>query len=440
MEQKIAFCICPDGARIAYAIMGQGSPLVYLPGWVSHLELELEDPSWRSFYEKLARYHTIIRYDRRGVGLSDRERSDFSIEADLLDLESVISLLKIESFDLMGLSQSSPVAINYAAKHPSQVNRLILYGCYASGNAVAKDEIKKSLESIVRYHWGMGSKFLFDLFVPEADRSGAAVEWYTEYQRKCASPDMAADLLAAMYSWDVVKLLPSIRVPTLVIHRRKDRAVPARQGREIAASIPNARFVPLDGNIHFPWMGDTDSVLRAISDFLGDPVTTENGRRLVTVLFTDIVGSTERAAELGDRAWRELLERHHALVRNEFTMFQGREIDAAGDGFFATFDRPATAIQCALAISDSVRQLGIEIRAGLHTGECEVMGDNVRGIAVHIGARVMAKAGAGEILVTSTVKDMVAGSDIRFEDRGPHELKGVQGERRLYAVELSGGT
>jgi class 3 adenylate cyclase len=238
----------------------------------------------------------------------------------------------------------------------------------------------------------------------------------------------------------VLNLLPSIRVPTLVIHRQKDRAVPARQGREIAASIPNARFVPLDGNIHFPWLGDTDSVVRAISEFLGDPVCTENGRRLITVLFTDIVGSTERAAELGDRAWRGLLERHNALVQRELTRFQGREIDAAGDGFLATFDRPARAIQCACTISDSVRELGIEIRAGLHTGECEVMGDVVRGIAVHIGARVMAKAGAGEILVTKTVKDMVAGSDIRCKDRGPHELKGVPGEWRLYAVEVSGAT
>ena len=437
MSQKIAFCTCPDGARIAYSTMGQGSPLVYLSGWVSHLELEFEEPYWRSFYEKLSRNHTIIRYDRRGIGLSDWEKNDFSLEADLLDLESIISLLKIELFDLMGLSQSGPIAINYAAKHPSQVTHLILYGTFASGKAVAKDEIKKSLVSIVRHHWGMGSRTLSDLFVPEADRTVETVKWYIEYQKKCASSDMAADLLEAMYSWEVANLLPSIQVPTIVIHRNKDRAIPSRQGREIAASIPDAQFVLLDGNIHFPYMGDTDSVLRVISNFLGDPFPKEDDRQLITILFTDIVSSTQKAAELGDQAWKELLEQHHALVRNEFIRFQGREIDAAGDGFFATFDRPAKAIQCACKIKDSVSNLGVEIRAGLHTGECEVTGDTVRGIAVHIGARVMAIAQGGEILVTNTVKDMVAGSNIHFEDRGTHELKGIPDEWRLYAVQAN---
>jgi class 3 adenylate cyclase len=325
------------------------------------------------------------------------------------------------------------LAVAYTTKFPQSVTNLILYGTYARGQALAKDEVKESLISLIRAHWGLGSKTLADIYLPGADSK--KIKWFDRFQRESATGEFTADSLIAVYQLDVVDLLSGVRVPTVVIHRQKDRIMPFSQGRELAASIPNARFVSLEGNIHAPWFGDTDSVMRAISESLGDPFTPEDGRLLLTVLFTDIVGSTQRAAELGDRRWRELLDHHHELVRREFSRFQGREIDAAGDGFFATFDRPAKAIQCASAISDRLQEVGLDIRAGIHMGECEVREDVVSGIAVHIGARVMAKAGGGEILATNTVKDMVAGSDIRFQDRGTHDLKGIPGEWPLYAVE-----
>ena len=320
----------------------------------------------------------------------------------------------------------------YTAKYPQKVTNLIVYGTYARGQAVAKDKVKESLISLVRAHWGLGSKTLADIYMPGADSK--KIKWLDRFQRESATAEVTADSLAAVYQLDVVDLLPSVCVPTVVIHRQKERVMPFRQGRELAASIPNARFVSLGGNIHAPWLGDTDSVLRAVCESLSDPFASEDGRQLFTFLFTDIVGSTQRAAELGDRHWRELLERHHALVRREFARFQGREIDATGDGFFATFERPAKAIQCARAINNMVREDGLEIRAGVHTGECEVRENIVRGIAVHIGARVMAKARGGEILVTDTAKQMMTGSDIRFQDRGTHDLRGIPGEWRLFAV------
>ena len=433
MEQQIRFCNTPDGARIAYATLGQGPHLVYLGACVTHLELEWEDPAYRTFFEKLGRHHTIVRYDRRGVGLSDRENKDFSMEAELQVLEFVIDHLHLRQFVILGAHRGGPLAVAFTTKFSQSVTHLILYGTYARGQDVAKDEVKESLISLIRAHWGLGSKALTNIYLPGADSK--KIKWFDRFQRESATAEFTTDSLIAVYKLDVVDLLSDIRVPTVVIHRQKDRVMPFSQGRELAARIPNARFVSLEGNIHVPWLGDTDSVMRVISESLGDPFTQEDSRLLLTVLFTDIVGSTQRAAELGDGRWRELLDLHHKLVRREFSRFHGQEIDAAGDGFFATFDRPAKAIQCASAINDRLQEVGLEIRAGLHMGECEVRDDVVSGIAVHIGARAMAKAGRGEILVTNTVKDMVAGSDIRFQDRGGHELKGIPGEWRLYAVE-----
>jgi pimeloyl-ACP methyl ester carboxylesterase len=406
MEQQIRFCNTPDGARIAYATLGQGPHLVYLGACITHLELEWEDPAFRNFFEKLGRHHTIVRFDRRGVGLSDREMKDFSMKAELQDLESIIDHLQLRRLAILGAHRGGPLAVAYTAKYPQSVTNLILYGTYARGQAVAKDEVKESLISLIRAHWGLGSKTLADIYLPGADSK--KIKWFDRFQRESATAEFTADSLIAVYQLDVVDLLSGVRIPTVVIHRQKDRIMPFSQGRELAARIPNARFVSLEGNIHAPWLGDSDSVMRIISESLGDPFTPD---------------------------WRELLDHHHELVRREFSRFQGQEIDAAGDGFFATFDRPAKAIQCASAISDSLQEIGLEIRAGLHMGECEVREDVVSGIAVHIGARVMAKAGGGEILATNTVKDMVAGSDIRFQDRGMHDLKGIPGEWRLYAIE-----
>jgi len=271
MEQQIRFCITTDGLRLAYSTVGQGPPLVVAPPWVSHQELGWQDPLARTFYERLAHYHTLVCYDRPGIGLSDRSRTDFSLDSDLRDMETVVDHLKLKRLALVGYSFGGPIAVAYTAKHPRRVSHLILYGTYARGAAITTEEVKASLISLVRAHWGFGSKALADIFMPGADAAGS--ELFAKFQRECATPEIAAKLLDLVYKTDVVHLLPSLRVPTLVLHRQRERTMPFRLGRELASLIPNARFVPLEGRDHLPWLGDLDSVLRAIAEFLGDPVT-----------------------------------------------------------------------------------------------------------------------------------------------------------------------
>jgi class 3 adenylate cyclase len=433
MEQRIGFCTTPDGTRLAYSTVGQGPPIVYLGPCVSHLELEWEHPDWRAFFEKLTHSRMLVRYDRRGSGLSDRKESDFSLAEQLEDLEAIVATLRLGRLALMGIHRGGPLAVAYAVKYPHKVAHLILYGTYARGAEVAKDEVKASFISLIRAHWGVGSQTLASIYMPDASRE--ELKWFSRFQREAAGAEFTAASMAAVYDIDITELLPEVQVPTLVMHRRRDKVFPFRQGRELAATIPNARFVPLDGDVHAPALGDSESVLRTIGEFLGDPIATASTRQLMTVMFTDIVGSTERAATLGDRRWQELLERHHALVRRELSRFQGREIDVAGDGFFAAFDKPTQAIKCACTIHEAIRDLGIEVRVGLHMGECETAGGAVRGLAVHIGARVAEAAAAGETLVSSTVRDTLAGSEIRLQDRGSRVLKGVPEDWHLFAVE-----
>jgi pimeloyl-ACP methyl ester carboxylesterase len=270
MEQQIRFCTTPDGACLAYSTVGEGPALVLPPAWVTHLELSWRDPNYRAFVERLARYHTVVAFDKRGAGLSDRSRTDFSLDSELQDLETVIDHLKLQRLALLGSSCGGLAAAAYAAKYPRRVTHLILYGTYARGAAITTEEVKSSLISLVRAHWGMGSKALADLFDPEAD--AAALEAGAQFQREACTVEMAAKLLDLTYTADVTHLLPTLRVPTLVLHRQQDRAIPFRLGRELAALIRNARFVPLQGNIHFLWLGDTELVLRAIFEFLGDPI------------------------------------------------------------------------------------------------------------------------------------------------------------------------
>jgi pimeloyl-ACP methyl ester carboxylesterase len=271
MEQQIRFCTTSDGACLAYSTVGEGAALVVPPAWITHLELSWQDPYYRTVVEKLARYHMVVAYDKRGAGLSDRKRTDFSLDSELHDLETVIDHLKLQRLALLGSSCGGLAAAAYAAKYPHRVTHLILYGTYARGPAITTEEVKSSLISLVRAHWGIGSKALADLFLPGAD--AAAIEVFAQFQRESCTVEMAAKLLDLTYTADVTHLLPTLRVPTLVLHRRQDRAIPFRLGREMASLIPNARFVPLQGNIHFLWLGDFESVLRAIFEFLGDPVT-----------------------------------------------------------------------------------------------------------------------------------------------------------------------
>jgi len=271
LEQQIRFCITTDGLRLAYATVGQGPALVVPPPWISHQKLGWQEPVYRRFGERLAHHHTLVCYDRPGTGLSDRNRTDFSLDSELRDLETVIDHLKLKRLALVGYSWGGPITVAYAAKHPRRVSHLILYGTYARGEAITTEEVKASLISLVRAHWGIGSKALADILVPGAD--AGASELLARFQRECTTPEIAAKILELVYKTDVVHLLPSLRVPTLVLHRQRERAMPFRLGRELASLIPNAHFVPLEGGDHLPWLGDSDSVLRAIAEFLGDPVT-----------------------------------------------------------------------------------------------------------------------------------------------------------------------
>jgi pimeloyl-ACP methyl ester carboxylesterase/class 3 adenylate cyclase len=428
------------GVSIAYQAVGAGTiDLVFVPGWVSHIEYAWEEPSFAPFLERIASFSRLILLDRRGTGLSDPVDHLPTLEERMDDICAVMEAAGSQRAFLFGISESGPMCTLLAATYPERTLGLILCNTFAR-NVYAEDypwamTVEQWDEGwkIAEPLWGTG--ITAPLFAPSRAADEAFRRSWGRFERRAVSPGAMHKILRMAMDTDVRHVLPSIRVPTLVVHRIGDERTRIEGGRYLAQHIPGAKLVEVSGIDHFPWVGDTDAILDEVEHFVtGTRRGVEPDRILATVLFTDIVGSTERAAELGDRRWRSLLESHHRLVRAELGRYRGREIDTAGDSFLATFDGPARAIRCAQAITAGVRQLGIDVRAGLHTGECELMGDSVGGIAVHIGARVAATAGAGEVLVSSTVKDLVAGSGIRFADRGTHVLKGVPGEWRLFAA------
>jgi class 3 adenylate cyclase len=416
--------------RIAYQVVGDGPiDLVFVPGFVSHVELVWEEPHFARFLERLASFSRLILFDRRGLGLSDRPGGPPTLEESTDDLRAVLDAVGSERPAIMGNSEGGVLAMLFAATFPERTRALVLHGAYARlvdedgyDEGIPEEVLDEFLE-LVEEDWGGPVALVF--FGPTRVHDPRFADWWARYLRQGASPGDAARLLGMYRAIDV----------RLVLHRSDDAPIPVDLGRYIAERIPDARFVELDGADHLPFLGDADALLDEVEEFLtGARSEREVDRMLATVMFTDIVGSTERAAALGDREWRDLVESHDSLVRGQLDRFHGRPIKTMGDGFLATFDGPARAIRCASSIADEVGRLGIEIRAGLHTGECEVMGDDLGGMAVNIGARVASKAGPGEVLVSGTVRDLVVGSDIHFADRGTHELKGVPGEWRLYAV------
>jgi len=424
--------------HIAYQVVGDGPfDLVFVPGWVSHLEVAWEEPSLARFYNRLASFSRLILFDKRGTGLSDRVsvKEVPTLEQRMDDVRAVMDAVGSERAALMGASEGGPMSVLFAATYPQRTSALVLYGTMARRFELRPtDEQLQPVFDAMERTWGQAMDT--GLWAPSRAHDQQFKEWLARLGRLGASPGAAAALIRMMIQMDVGHVLSAIRVPTLVIHRTGDRAVAVDLGKRLAEQIPGAKYAELPGDDHLPWVGDADAILDEIEEFLtGVRPAPEPDRVLATVLFTDIVGSTERAAELGDHRWRDLLDSYYSLARKELAFFRGREVKTTGDGFLATFDGPARGIRCACAISDSARPLGIEVRAGLHTGECEIMGEDIGGIAVHIGARVAAQAGSGEVLVSSTVKDLVAGSGLRFEDRGAHALKGVPEEWRLFAVE-----
>ena len=436
-----------DGVSIAYQVVGDGPfDLLYAPGFISHLDLQWTDPGFARFLNRLAGFARLILYDKPGTGLSDPIPQLPTLEERAQDMVTVMDAAGSRQASVLAFSEGGPASVLLAASRPDRVRSLVLYGTFATMPAALSEEelaslgterlsevgrIGAQMEDALE-HWGEGRAI--DLFAPTVT-SDVRRRFYATFERASASPRMARALIESTATIDVRGALPAVRCPALAIHRRGDRLIPVWSGAHLAAFLPNGRFLELPGDDHAFWFGDFEDILGEIERFLtGSAPSAAPDRALATVLFTDVVGSTERAAELGDRAWRELLERHDVLARSTIGAQGGRVVKHMGDGLLATFDGPARAVAAAEALLAEVDSLGVRLRAGIHTGEVEIMGDDVGGMAVHIGARVGALAGPGEILVSGTVRDLVVGSSLCFSERGEHELKGVPGTWRVYAV------
>ena len=426
--------------HIAYQVTGSGPiDLVLVPGFMSHLEADWESPARTRLLQRIGSFCRLIRFDKRGTGLSDRVKIP-TLEERMDDVRAVMDAAGSQKAALFGYSEGGPMSILFSATYPDRTTALVIYGSYARrvqgpdhpcGMTVG--EFDAFIDRLER-EWG--GPAAIDIFQPSVANDPAARQAFANYLRQAASPGAAVDIMRMNGEIDVRPILPAVRVPALILHRTGDRLTSVGQGRYLADNISGARFRELPGDDHAWTVGDSDAIIEETEEFLtGTRHGAEPDRVLATVLFTDIAGSTERAAELGDRRWRELLEQHHAMVRKNLTEFRGREIDTSGDGFLTSFDGPARGVRCAAAIIHGAHSLGLGVRAGLHTGECEIMGEKLSGLAVHIGARVAAIANAGQVIVSSTVKDLVAGSGLRFSDRGSQVLKGVPGEWRLFALE-----
>ena len=429
--------------NIAYQVVGDGPfDLIHVPAFVSNLELQWEEPVERRYFERLASFSRLIMFDKRGTGLSDRV-AVATLEERMDDLRAVMDAVDSQRAAVFGGSESGALSVLFTATYPERVSALVLYGAYARmawapdyPDGIPEELWDPGLQDLEE-NWGRGQEGGLPLYALAPDRvdDSAFRRAHGRWERLSASPGAAVAILRMIREIDVRHLLPAIRVPTLVVHRTAD-AAHAAGSRYLGAHISGAKVVELPGNDYFPYLGDQDAILDEIEEFLTGvrPVHAPD-RALATVLFTDIVSSTERAAALGDDAWTRTLDHHDTLVAREVERHRGRKINPTGDGILATFDGPARAVRCAQAICEGVQSLGIEVRAGLHTGEIELRDADIGGIAVHIGQRVSALAGPSEVLVSSTVKDLVAGSGITFADRGSHVLKGVPDEWRVFAVE-----
>lgn len=430
-----------SGDSIAYQVTGRGPlDLVFVPGFVSNLEVFRAEPPIGRFYERLASFSRLILLDKRGTGLSDPLPGPQPLEERIEDVQTVMNTVGSERAALLGLSEGAAMAMVYAATYPDRTAALVLCGAIVGGEIDEHPAGDRWAEAVHRVqeaarNWGDGSTLA--LLAPDAD---ATADQFGALERAGASPRMARELISMWLKTDVRGVLPTITVPTLVLHR-SDEIFPVEAAREIAAQIPGAKLVELPGRDHMPWFGDAEAYVSEIEEFLtGTRSRRSADRVLATVLMTDMVGSTARAAAIGDTAWRDIVARHDDFVRSQLRRFDGREVKHTGDGFLATFDGPARAIRCARVIVEAApNELGIGIRAGVHTGEVEIVGTDLRGVAVHIAARVCAQANAGEVLVSGTVKELVLGSGLEFDDRGEHSLKGVPGEWRLYAVHPESG-
>jgi len=430
---------------IAYQVVGNGPvDLLWAPGYMSHIEQNWTWPAYAEFLDRLASFSRLILFDRRGTGLSDRTLSLGSFEELLDDMRAVLDAASSDRTALFGGAEGGPMCALFAATFPERTSALILGASYPRRTWAPDcpwgldEQQQERILAAPEARWGT-DHFGVHTLAPTLADDERFRKWHSQATRFAGTPASALAWFRITMEIDIRDVLPAIRVPTLVLHRSGDRGVPIEAGRYLAEHIPDAKFVELEGVDHYPFAGDSDAMLDEVEEFLtGSRRSREPDRVLATVLFTDIVGSTELAAELGDRRWAELLTEHHRLVRAEVERYRGKVVRVEGDGALLTFDGPARAVSCAAAIRKALRTIELEIRAGLHTGEIELAETGVEGIAVHIGARVAALAEPGEVLTSSTVKDLVVGSGIEFEERGTHALKGVPGEWRLYAVDGAG--
>jgi class 3 adenylate cyclase/pimeloyl-ACP methyl ester carboxylesterase len=443
MEPQIRFCTSADGIRIAYAAVGEGPPLVTTPSSWESMSFVLQNRVGGRFYEALAKRYTVIRYDRRGVGLSDRERTDFTLQADLEDLETVADGLALKRFALMGSFHLGPAVIVYAARHPHRISRLILYGTYACGRVLTREDVKRSLMSMVRSHWGIASRTLADMTAPGV--GGEMLEAIARDERESATGEMVAKLVEMAYATDVVELLPEVKVPTLVVHRRGDRVIPFRLSRELTSVLPAARLVALEGVIHWPWFGDSDSVLKAIDEFLREGEEAAGAEApeagaFRTVLFTDVEGSTALTQRLGDARARELLREHERIVREALKAHGGAEVKTIGDGFMTSFSSATRALESAIAMQrafaahNESAEEPIRVRVGLNAGEPIAEEKDLYGTAVNLAARICGQAEPGQILASDVVQQLAAGKGFVFADQGEATLKGFEKPVRLHEV------
>lgn len=427
-----------NGVFVAYQVFGNGpQDLILVPGFVSNVEVAWEEPGVVRFLERLASFSRVIMFDKRGTGLSDRGGKAPTLEERMDDMLAVMKAEHCQRAALLGVSEGGSMSILFAATFPERTKALILYGAYAKGVwsqdypwMLTEAQYERWMDSI---HHTWGDPEMLKYWAPSMAHDEYLSSWWGKFMRAGASPGAAVDLIRLYAAIDVRSILTSIQVPTLVIHRTGDRTVRVGNGRYLAANISNAKYVELPGVDHLWWVKEDGTITSEIEEFLmGDRPQLSLERTLATVLFTDIVGSTEKALQAGDEQWLQLMEQHDRIVRQEISSFQGREIRSTGDGFLMTFDGPSRAVFCAGKIRQAMETLDLHIRAGIHTGEIELKGQEIGGIGVHIAARVMGEAGASTIMVSSTVRDLMVGSGVVFEDRGKHTLKGIAGEWQLY--------
>jgi pimeloyl-ACP methyl ester carboxylesterase len=436
---KTHYAKAPDGTSIAYQVVGDGPiDLVYATGIWSNIEVMWEQPLWARFLERLTRFSRLILFDMRGVGLSDRGQEPPLLELQRDDIAAVMDASGVEAGVVFGGARAASMAMLFAATHPERTKALILYAPVAKTVSTPEFPHGKSPEEqeafFERFVREVGTGQNLHLQAPSVARDEPFVTWWARFERLVASPSAYEELGRILTDVDVRDVLPAIHVPTLVIHRRGDAIVLTRQARYVADQINGARYIELPGEDHLSFVGDADSILDEVEQFVtGERPIPEIDKVLATVLFTDIVDSTRRAAELGDRRWKDLLASHDDVARSRIAQHRGRYVHTTGDGLLATYG-PARAVRCAMAIALAVRSIGLSIRAGCHTGEVELVGADVQGVAVHIGARVAELAGPDEVWTSSTVKDLTIGSGLVFEDVGNHDLKGVPDRWHLYRV------